>query len=52
MYPKCGLLLDVAHLKVSAQNLNFNLIETDVLPENKKRDGDIILNKNLLDKYL
>ena len=34
------------------QNLNFNLIETDVLPENKKRDGDIILNKNLLDKYL
>ena len=34
------------------QNLNFNLIETDVLPENKKKDGDIILNKNLLDKYL
>ena len=33
------------------QNLNFNLIETDVLPKNKKRDG-IILNKNLLDKYL
>lgn len=25
MYPKCGLLLDVAHLKVSAKNLNFNL---------------------------
>ena len=34
------------------QNLNFNLIETEVLPENKKKDGDIILNKNLLDKYL
>ena len=34
------------------QNLNFNLIETEVLPEDQKKDGDIILNKNLLDKYL